>query len=156
KSNYHIVDLDGMLASPGQPTVPPVAVTSVTIETAQGVPPEAWDSVLLNLSGPLTAALKRYVVIVSKLRFGDEQVAVGTAPIVIEFGGNPALRTKPKWTASKDRDDSDLYLAGSISNSKSEKYYGSTDVKVRVPLWMPKPHNHTVFLAPMLDVQTSA
>src|SRR5262249_4374912 len=66
KNNYRIVDLDPPPPpTPGQPSVHPVTVTSVAITTAQNVPREEWDSVVLSLSAPLEATPNRYVVIVS-------------------------------------------------------------------------------------------
>jgi hypothetical protein len=147
-ANYRIVDLG---SPPAQ-----VTVASAAIETIAGLPAERMDTVYLTLAAPLTEVSKRYVVIVSNVTFGKDATPVDSAPTVIALISERPARVRRLWTSSKDRDDSDMYFSGAISGSRNEKYYGSTDVKVSVPLWMPEAGNRVHFLAPRLDIQTSA
>ena len=132
-----------------------IPIASVEIPPVPGGQPATkGNTVYLILTNPLTDEKGRYAVSVSSsLTFGKDKVPADPTPEML--GAGTKGRLVRQWAEADDRDDADVYFAGSISNSENQTYYGSTDIKVRVPKIVKQAGSYVFWVAPNLDFQTS-
>lgn len=154
KTKYRIVDL---YAGPGRTYGPKeLPIDRAVVPPLPPLAIEQLNTVQLFLPASLPATEDdRYILIVSGLQIGKQNVPVTASPTPVTMQMVTPTAIAPQWVKAKNKDAADVYFSGSVSRSAGKDFYGNADLKFRFPMLERDIGNRLHSFAPAFDLMAS-